>query len=303
MLKLKVLRHDISDTLKDAGIDEPQQEAKWLIKAVLGIGEAAFLDAEYELPQAQVKELEAAAQKRAAGIPLSKIVGRKGFWKYDFLTSFDVLDPRPDTEVLIEQVLAYTDSDRGRDYPYRILDLGTGSGCIILTLLSELPNATGVSVDISADALDMARQNAKNLGVTDDKVSFIQGDWLTPFEAMNAESRPYFDIIVSNPPYIPSNDIESLQVEVKCYDPILALDGGNDGMEAYNKIVKNLNLVSHPHSRIFLEIGTNQTQQISRIVTNYGFAIANITKDLGGINRVVSMALGASGKKIKKALD
>lgn len=276
-----------------AGLDNPRQEAKWLIESVLNITKSDFLD-DIELNDAQIAQVNEAAAKRAAGLPLSKIIGRKGFWKYEFITSEHVLDPRPDTEILIEEVLSFIDSDKGRAHDYRILDLGTGGGCIILTLLSELQNSTGVTVDISPQAIETAQRNAQMLDISADRLEFINGSWLEPFEQISDDKRPRFDIIVSNPPYIPSQDIESLQVEVKNHDPILALDGGIDGMDAYNKIVKNLNLVSRPQTRIFFEIGTNQTEQISRIVSNYGFDVINVAKDLGGINRVVSMTLGAS---------
>jgi release factor glutamine methyltransferase len=290
---LQILLSEIQQQCANAGMDNPRAEAKWLIESVLELSKMDFLD-DIEITPLQEKLARDAATKRISGIPLSKIIGRKAFWTHEFTTNENVLDPRPDTEILIEQVLEFIDSDKGRAHAYRILDLGTGSGCIILTLLSELPNATGVTVDISPDAIHTARQNAVSLEGIDKRIEFIEGSWLNPFLEMDENERPRFDIIVSNPPYIPSKDIESLQVEVKTYDPILALDGGIDGMDAYNKIVKNLNLVSRPQSRIFFEIGTNQTDQISRIATNYGFDVINVAKDLGGINRVVSMTLGAS---------
>jgi release factor glutamine methyltransferase len=290
---LQSLLSKLQNDFDAAGIDNPRQEAKWLIESVLNLSKSDFLD-DIDLDDAQLAKVNEAAAKRAAGLPLSKIIGRKGFWQYEFITGEHVLDPRPDTEILIEEVFKFIDSDKGRAHDYRILDLGTGSGCIILTLLSELQNSTGVTVDISLQAIETAQKNAQKLEISADRLEFIHGSWLEPFAQISDEQRPRFDIIVSNPPYIPSQDIESLQVEVKNHDPILALDGGIDGMDAYNKIVKNLNLVSRPQTRIFFEIGTNQTDQISRIVSNYGFDVINVAKDLGGINRVVSMTLGAS---------
>jgi len=226
-------------------------------------------------------------------MPLSKIVGQKGFWSHDFITSQSVLDPRPDTEILIESVLAYIDStDLGRVHAWRILDLGTGSGCIALTLLSELHNAQATAIDISADALAIAQKNAEKLDLSP-RVSFIQGHWCAPL-LNQGQKMPQFDIVVSNPPYIPSADIAGLMPEVREYDPILALDGGIEGMDCYEDIFKSIHPLIHPQSHIFVEIGTNQTQQITRIVKNHGFALHGIQKDLGGINRVVSIALGAS---------
>lgn len=281
---------DISGRMNAAGFHNPRREASYLMKAVLGISQAHILDNVDMLDSAQCARLEDALEKRLGGMPLSKIIGRKGFWTHDFITSDSVLDPRPDTEILIEEVLAFIDGGggAGRRAPLRLLDLGTGSGCILLSLLSELPQAQGIGVDISAEALDVAQKNAQKLGL-ESRVNFMRGHWC---DALATDQ--VFDIVVSNPPYIKSQDIESLMPEVRVHEPILALDGGEDGLDAYKKIFADMPRVILPQSRIFVEIGTNQTDDILRLVKKYGFDAVKIKKDLGGINRVVSMALGES---------
>ncbi|MAS87770.1 MAG: protein-(glutamine-N5) methyltransferase, release factor-specific [Micavibrio sp.] len=222
-------------------------------------------------------------EKRIAGLPISKIVGQKEFYGRVFKVNEDVLDPRPDTETMIEAVLGFV-----QQYPdkkdWSILDLGTGSGCILVTLLKELPEATAVGVDISPEALKIAADNALKHHV-DDRARFVLGDFSDSID----ES---FDLVVSNPPYIPSADIEKLQKEVKNHDPILALDGGDDGLNPYKNIFPLLETLIRPQGMGFFEIGWNQRADIERIASISRVVVRKVFQDLAGHDRIVAISTG-----------
>ena len=186
-----------------------------------------------------------------------------------------MLDPRPDSETLIEAILK-----RNHNNNTRILDLGAGSGCLILTLLAELPNAMGMAVDISSKALEIAEQNAENLGVQS-RVQFAQSDW---FESIEDK----FDIIISNPPYIESKVILDLDIDVRDYDPNIALDGGGDGLNPYRVILPQVKQYLNHGGMIALEHGYDQCGRIKRLVENEGFIEIKCHQDLGGHDRVIS---------------
>lgn len=216
--------------------------------------------------------------KRAeAGEPLSRIYGAREFWGMEFQLSSETLDPRPDTETLVEAVLArYRD-----DEELNILDLGTGSGCILLSLLSELRNAQGIGVDISADAIKTAERNAKNLGI-DGRSQFVQSSWA-------AEIDEKFDVIVSNPPYIASEVIPNLDENVQKFDPILALDGGKDGLQAYKIIFSDLSRILKRGGRAFFEIGFDQEESVTRLSKESRFLVEGVHRDSAGHPRVVEI--------------
>ena len=214
-------------------------------------------------------ELKAFINRRATGEPVAKIIGKKGFWKDEFIVSKDVLDPRPDSETLIEAVLSkFPDKTE----PLRILDLGTGSGCLLLSLLGEYKNDTGVGIDISEKALEIARQNAHTCRAT-----FVRRDMRQDLSDLGR-----FDIMVSNPPYIPTAEIQTLERDVKDYDPMLALDGGADGLDFYHALSKQ-----HLAPALFIEIGKDQEKQIIPLFEQEGWRFVQSWKDLGGIIRVL----------------
>jgi release factor glutamine methyltransferase len=199
-----------------------------------------------------------------------------------FKVSEAVLDPRPDTETIIEATFQHF-----QDKPLRtILDLGTGSGCLIVTLLHEFPDSRGVAVDISESALAIARENADRNGVLD-RCTFVKSDWDDSF---TADLPSKYDLIVSNPPYIPNQDIANLLDEVKKHDPSLALDGGNDGLDAYKKIIPIINSHLNRDGISLLEIGISQEKDVTRIAANAGLTPSRIHSDLGGIPRVVEIS-------------
>ncbi|WP_435641922.1 peptide chain release factor N(5)-glutamine methyltransferase [Micavibrio aeruginosavorus] len=283
---LTALYKDIQTRFRAAGVENPGLEARILVKAALGVSDADLITGSAQTyPQADLDRLEGMVARRLAGEPPSRILGSREFWGRDFVLSPDTLDPRADTETLIEAAL---ECFKGREPPKRILDIGTGTGCIAITLLAEWPGATGVATDLSAGAVDTARLNARNNGV-DSRIQVVQTRWV---DGIDVESGAGFDLIVSNPPYIPSNDIESLDENVRRFDPILALDGGDDGLNAYRDIITETKRLFNPGGIMLWEIGINQLKDIARLVENAGATRGRTWADLGGIPRVVEISHG-----------
>lgn len=249
---------------------------KTLTEQFKEVSDTPLLDARFLMEEASDEAaLNAFVQRRLSGEPVFKILGHRGFWKGDFKVSKDTLDPRPDTETLIEAVLKQKPF---KAEPYRILDLGTGTGCLLLSLLEEYPHATGIGVDASEKALEVARENGKNCP----RVHFQKGSW---FEKNWTKAFGMFDMIVSNPPYIPSKEIENLDTEVKNYDPLMALDGGVDGLDAYRALAEGMPVLLKEKALAFFEIGKGQEKAVTDIMTAKGLALCASYKDLGGIIR------------------
>ena len=263
--------------LAEAGFDEPRRRAQGLLAAALDLSAAAvFAHPERMLSPAQQTRVANMLDRMLAREPLSRIVGRREFWGLEFLLSADTLDPRPETETVVEAVLARLPE---RDRPYRFLDLGTGTGCLLLALLSECPAASGVGVDIAPGAIRTARQNADRLGLGR-RALLVVGNWA---EALAGR----FDAIVANPPYIESAAIAALPPEVKEYDPSRALDGGADGLAAYRAIAAGLRLLLLPGGIFAAEIGLGQAQAVAAILAQQGLRIDGSAPDLAGIERCV----------------
>jgi len=213
--------------------------------------------------------------RRATGEPYAKIMGHKGFWKGDFKVSPYVLDPRPDSEVLIEAVLT-TFPDK--NVPLKILDIGTGSGCLLASLLTEYSGATGVGIDISEQALQVAKENLGPLPATLYARDFYGPDWGTDLGC--------FDIIISNPPYIKTGDLPGLDKGTR-FDPVLALDGGKDGLKAYRALAKSTPALLTDKGALFLEIGQGQEQDVGTLFQKAGFSLQKTFMDYGGIPRIL----------------
>ncbi|MGL4426961.1 MAG: peptide chain release factor N(5)-glutamine methyltransferase [Alphaproteobacteria bacterium] len=222
-------------------------------------------------------QVEALLQRRAAGEPLSRIRGTKGFWKHTFGISTDTLDPRPETEGVIEQALSFF---QDRPTPQTILDLGTGSGCLLISLLLEFPQAWGFGVDISQAALKLARCNAFSLGASP-RVSWLCGHW-----ADMLRLSPHMDLIVSNPPYIETAEIPTLSPEVRCHDPLLALDGGGDGLACYRHLIPQAAQLLSPQGCLILEIGNTQGAAVQSLLAPF-FQHIHLIQDLSGHNRII----------------
>jgi release factor glutamine methyltransferase len=263
------LRDEIISQLVQSNISSPRLETDILIKN--------YMPNYPQYTKEEDGELKKALYRRVSHEPLDKIIGYKEFYKYKFLVDNNVLSPRPDTEILLEKALNLIEDNK----QYEILDLGTGSGCILLSILKEKINTTGVGVDISIKALNKAKENAINLEVTD-RAEFINKSW----EEEDFVSKQ-FDIIVSNPPYIPTYEIETLDDEVKKHDPMTALDGGEDGLYCYKKIAEITSSILKINGYILLEVGYNQAEDVSEIFQKEGLTLVEIVKDLSGINRCV----------------
>jgi release factor glutamine methyltransferase len=211
-------------------------------------------------------------------------MGYKEFWGLRFDLNDHTLDPRPETEILVEHVLNWVSENDLQNKPIRILDLGTGTGCIPITLLTELPAATAIAADLSQDALDMAQQNAARHDVAG-RIAFQKSNWFSNIDGQ-------FDVIVSNPPYIDSNDVPNLHPDVQNHDPILALDGGKNGIEPYEIIFSSLKNFLKPGGAAFFEIGAEQCGYITRLSEKTMSRIEAIYPDLAGIPRVVQITCG-----------
>lgn len=263
------LREEVIQSLVAAKISSPRLEA-----------DIIFTNAAPHYPQitaTEITKVKSMLARRLNHEPLDKIIGYREFYKYRFKVSADVLTPRPDTEILLEQALSLVPQNN----PCSILDLGTGSGCILLSLLKERSQAKGVGVDKSAKALAIAKENAHMLEV-ENRVQFINRSWNDI--DMGKEK---FDIIVSNPPYIPSSEIETLEPDVKNYDPRMALDGGKTGFDCYHEIAKITPQIMSDNAYILLEVGYNQAEAVAKIFQNANLKLIEIAKDLANINRCI----------------
>jgi release factor glutamine methyltransferase len=269
-------RRALAEKFRAAGIESSELDARILIGHVLGLGHTALAAADkQELSAAAVSNINALAAQRLAREPVARIVGQKEFWGLTFKVTPAVLVPRPETETVVELALSLVD----RAVPSRIADLGVGSGAILLALLSDLPHARGVGVDNSEDALEVARANARRLGMSP-RADFVLADFAT--------LEGTFDLVVSNPPYIASGDIAKLEPEVRDHDPHNALDGSPDGLAAYRAIARNAARLLAPGGHLVVEIGAGQEQAVSALFAHNGLAIRAVRHDLSGIPRTLA---------------
>lgn len=241
---------------------------------------------ETKIEPSVLESIQSDLERRKNGEPISRIYGMRQFWGLEFKLSPDTLDPRPDTETLIEAVLKRYKNNP----PETILDLGTGSGCILVSLLHELKAARGSGVDLSLGALETARANAKLNNVAE-RANFICGSWDAPL-LEGVVPQGGYDLIVSNPPYISNQVIPTLSEEVQNHDPILALDGGDDGLDAYKNIFLHLPSLLNKAGRGFFEIGYDQKADMMRLSKDYRIRIEEIYDDLAGHPRVVEISCG-----------
>jgi release factor glutamine methyltransferase len=262
-----------------AGIATPTLDARVLIAEALSIDAGGLFTRPDEPLGDGAARVATYAARRLAGEPVARILGRREFWGLMFELTPATLVPRPETETVVSATLAWCRrTGRGRG-PLSILDLGTGSGALLVALLSELPGAWGVGVDIAPEALSTARRNAARHGVAA-RAGFLAGRWTAPLKGR-------FDIVVANPPYIPASDILTLALEVKAHDPIAALDGGRDGLDAYRAIAAGLESVLEPDGIVALEVGQGQATPVSELLAEIGLAHIETVHDLSGIGRVV----------------
>ena len=264
--------------LAKAGIPDARREARLILAHALGIGTATILG----YPERAVEDagrFDSLIARRAAREPLSHLTGRREFWSLEFEVTPETLDPRADSETLVEAALAAIPD---RQAPLSVLDFGTGTGCLLLALLSELPNARGVGIDIAEETLAVARRNAAGLGLAE-RALFAIGDW------GGALAGP-FDLIVSNPPYIPAGEIPGLQPEVADFEPRRALDGGVDGLDAYRRLGPDISRLLRPGGVAVLEFGLGQGDAVARLMAAEGLAPQGFRADLAGHDRCLTLA-------------
>lgn len=261
-----------------AGIEDPMAEARILVGGIMGLSRSDFITkGDDHIPLSQEIAINAASGRRVRGEPVYRILGRRGFHGLELKLSKGTLEPRPDTEILVDTVLELL-RDR-REEPLRILDLGTGTGAICLALLSELPNAIGTGTDLSADALATAAANADLNGLAG-RFATVESRWFDNISGV-------YDVIVSNPPYIKSSVIPGLDPEVREHDPVLALDGGEDGLEAYRAIAAGVGpYLAGKKGIIAVETGYDQRADVEKIFADNGFSLLKAVKDYGGNDRV-----------------
>jgi release factor glutamine methyltransferase len=268
----------LAETFERCGIEDPKREARLTLSAASGVSPIALIVDPHEPLGSAACRIEEFAARRAAGEPVSRIAGKREFWGLTLAISPQVLDPRPETETIVEACLRRLRNRR--DEPLRILDLGVGSGALMCALLSELAHARGVGVDISAGAADVALSNIEACGFSG-RAEIRIGDWTKGLEGP-------FDLIVSNPPYVRRADLPGLPREVRNFDPQLALDGGIDGLDAYRRIMPESRPLLSRGGWLVVEVGAGQAADVLAIAQGCGFADASTVKDLAGLDRVVA---------------
>jgi len=265
--------------LQDAGVDTPQLDARLLLQETAKIDHADIISSGNRvLSLDEAVHFERFIVRRCVREPVHRILGKRQFWGLELDVSPAVLEPRADTERLIEAVLEWVDAHSNRLHPLRIADIGTGSGAIVVALLSELKNATAVAVDICKDALTVARANACKYGLGE-RIQFVQGSHCQPLTGM-------FDLVLSNPPYISTPNIEGLAPEVRNFDPLIALDGGVDGLDAYRQLLaESFNFLT-VNGAVFFEIGHDQATDITQMAEKLAWQGIKTLQDLAGNDRV-----------------
>ena len=280
-LTIAAARQAMAEKFCQAGIDSAETDARLLVAHALRIDRAELLaNGERALSLDESKAIDALAQRRLKREPVARIFGRKEFWNFSLLVGPAVLVPRPETETVVEAALDFVVRGGLRMEKLRILDIGTGSGALLLALLSELPNAVGVGTDISTAALEVARMNAARNDLAG-RATFVACD-------IAAGVAGPFDLIVANPPYVARGDIASLAPEVRDFDPALALDGGPDGLDGYRAIAAITRALLAPGGKLIVELGMGQEPAVRALFTKAGLKVGAARDDLAGIPRALS---------------
>lgn len=268
---------EVRGILEAASVETPVLDARILVEVGACVSRLDIVtDPRRPVEDDRVEAVLALARRRAAREPLAYILGRKPFWTHEFEVNPSVLIPRPETELVVEAALAAIPTEA----PCRIVDLGVGSGAILLSALSERPKATGLGVDASESALELARRNAAAMGLAS-RAELRQANWWDGVEEK-------FDVVVANPPYIPAAEVARLAPEVTAYEPHLALAGGVDGLEAYREIVAGLDGHLLPGGVFAFEVGVYQADSVRKLLSEAGFELREPLVDLGGVARVVT---------------
>ena len=290
MSKMKVDVYSIIkpevEKLKTLGFKTASLDCRLLLSQILEKSNPVYTHEQVNISKDEIINFQTLVKQRQKGKPVSRILNKRNFWKREFMLNGDTLDPRPDSEILIEAVLEYFPN---KTQLLKILDLGSGTGCLGLSLLEEYEDSLISFVDVSKKSLEIVKKNSHQFWLKG-TLKYIHLDWRThdwDTQLLNIEENKKFDIIVTNPPYIPSNDINFLEIEVKDYDPILALDGGNDGLNAYRSIIPKLKNLVKSDGKIFVEIGRGQENSVSEIALQHGILSIDYKRDLSNIIRVI----------------
>lgn len=277
---VEAARRALAREFRRCGLDSPELDARLIVGHALGLEHAALAaQSRRSLAAAEADAVAALAARRLAREPAARIIGRKEFWGLPFALNGETLVPRPETETVVEAALAAI--ERFKPRAPRIVDLGTGSGALLIALLCELPQASGVGTDISPAALDCARANAAALGIGA-RSSFIACDWGSALVGR-------FDLLVSNPPYIARGDIAALAPEVRAFDPRRALDGGPDGLDGYRAIAADARRLLAPGGALVVELGQGQLAAATALFAAVGLAPGAVRHDLSGIARALTV--------------
>jgi release factor glutamine methyltransferase len=268
-----------AERLKAAGIVNARHEARLLLAHATGLSQATIIGYP-EKPIDGYEVYRRLVERRAGREPISHLIGRREFWSLEFEVTPDTLDPRPDSEAVVEAALAYSPNPDAR---IRLLDLGTGTGCLLAALLSMLPAAHGIGVERNPATAAVTHRNLSGLRLSG-RSSVVVGDWASALSGS-------FDLIVSNPPYIPSADIETLQPEVALFEPIMALDGGADGLDALRSVVSALPSLLADDGIAVLEFGDGQSEAVTQIVVGQGLLVHEVRNDLSGTARCLVCGL------------
>ena len=274
------------EKLKTLGFKTASLDCRLLLSQILEKANPVYTHEQVNISKNEIINFQTLVKQRQKGKPVSRILNKRNFWKREFMLNGDTLDPRPDSEILIEAVLEYFPN---KTQLLKILDLGSGTGCLGLSLLEEYEDSLISFVDVSKKSLEIVKKNSHQFWLKG-TLKYIHLDWRThdwDTQLLNIEENKKFDIIVTNPPYIPSNDINFLETEVKDYDPILALDGGNDGLNAYRSIIPRLKNLVKSDGKIFVEIGRGQENSVSEIALQHGLHSIDYKRDLSNIIRVI----------------
>lgn len=279
-MRLDALLAQCRRLLDNAGVPEPGTDSRLLVSGFLGLKTARLIaDGDREIDAATVESVLAAMARRIKGEPVYRILGKREFRNLVLALSPETLEPRPDTEILVDLVLPVLQAKAQQGGRPRILDLGTGTGAILLALTDEVPQAHGLGVDIAAGAVETAKANAVAAGLQD-RAEFRISDWFSAVDGV-------FDVIVSNPPYIPGMAIGGLAREVRDHDPRIALDGGDDGLDPYRVIASQAAAHLVPGGHVAVEHGFDQQETICRLLGESGYIVAGTARDLGGRDRAI----------------
>tara|TARA_Y100000768_G_C23863193_1_gene626727 strand:- start:91 stop:927 length:837 start_codon:yes stop_codon:yes gene_type:complete len=276
-LILSQIRRKLCNNFSTIGIETPELDARIILKEVLSLDDKDLILKEgLNISDEMIKKITAIESRRLNGEPISKIFKKRDFYKSTFVISNDVLDPRPETELIVEIANNHINKNEVKN----ILDLGTGSGCILLSILKENKMINGLGIDLSKEAISIAKRNSKKLHL-ETQSNFLVSNWMS---SVNYK----YDLVVSNPPYIASGDIKKLSKSVKIYDPILSLDGGEDGLNSYRLIASDLKRIISKNALIIIEIGYNQPLQVIEIFKKNDFRLLKKYNDINGLDRVLT---------------